>query len=74
MVTGGLRTIEVSRANISDLHNNRVIGGCCLYLQGKGREECSEYIKVSPQVEKAIRDYLSARNKNRIGGGFLPFH
>jgi integrase/recombinase XerC len=59
MVTGGLRDIEVSRANIEDLRN---IGECTvLYVQGKGRQEKTEYVKISTQVEKAIRTYLKAR-------------
>lgn len=59
MVTGGLRDIEVSRADIGDL---RTVGeNVVLYVQGKGRQEKTEYVKVSPQVEKAIRAYLTAR-------------
>ena len=59
MVTGGLRDIEVSRADIEDL---RTVGeNTVLYIQGKGRQEKTEYIKISPQVEKAIRTYLKAR-------------
>lgn len=59
MITGGLRTIEVVRADISDLRN---IGECtALFVQGKGREEKTEYIKISPEVEKAIRTYLTKR-------------
>lgn len=59
MVTGGLRTIEVSRANIEDLGS--VGEYSVLYLQGKGREERTEYTKLAPAVEDAIRDYLKAR-------------
>ena len=59
MVTGGLRDIEVSRASIEDL---RTAGeNTVLYVQGKGRQEKTEYVKISPQVEKAIRAYLKAR-------------
>ena len=59
MVTGGLRDIEISRANIEDLAQK---GGCTiLYLQGKGREERTEYIKVVPAVEKPLREYLRTR-------------
>ena len=59
MITGGLRTIEVVRADVADL---RTVGdSTVLYLQGKGREEKTEYVKVSAEVEKAIRAYLSAR-------------
>lgn len=59
MFTGGLRTIEVSRANIEDL---RIAGDSeVLYLQGKGHEEKTDYIKLIPKVEDAIRVYLKAR-------------
>ena len=59
MVTGGLRTIEVSRANVEDL---RTLGGySVLYIQGKGHTEKAEFIKVSAKTEKAIREYLNAR-------------
>ena len=59
MVTGGLRDIEVHRANIEDL---RTLGdSTVLYLQGKGREERAEYIKITPEVEKAIRASLADR-------------
>ena len=61
MTTGGLRTIEVTRANIEDL---RVVGGVSvLYIQGKGKTDKTEFIKISPQVEKAIRAYLKARGQ-----------
>lgn len=67
MVTGGLRDIEVHRANIEDL---RTLGdSTVLYLQGKGREERAEYVKVPPQVEKAIRASLADREST---DGKLP--
>lgn len=59
MVTGGLRDIEVSRADIGDL---RTLGEfTVLYVQGKGRQEKTEYVKISQPVERAIRAYLKAR-------------
>ena len=59
MVTGGLRTIEIIRADIGDL---RTAGdSTVLYVQGKGRDEKTEYIKLSAQVEAAIREYITAR-------------
>ncbi|WP_422803246.1 tyrosine-type recombinase/integrase [Streptococcus sp. FT1-106] len=65
MVTGGLRTIEVSRADVEDL---RTVGeSTVLYIQGKGREEKTEYIKISVPVEKAIRAYLKARENVEEG-------
>ena len=65
MITGGLRTIEVTRANIEDL---RTVGEhTVLYVQGKGREEKTEYIKISQPVETAIRNYLKARDNTEEG-------
>lgn len=61
LVTCGLRTIEVVRANKEDL---QALGeNTVLYIQGKGREDKAEYVKVPVQTEKAIRDYLLARGK-----------
>ena len=61
MTTGGLRTVEVTRASIEDL---RVVGGVSvLYIQGKGRTDKTEFIKLTPQVEAAIRDYLKTRGE-----------
>lgn len=59
MITGGLRDIEASRANIEDLRQRS--GATVLYLQGKGREDRNEYIKIVPAVEKALRAYLRTR-------------
>jgi len=65
MVTGGLRTIEVVRANIEDL---RTLGDTAvLYIQGKGRDEKTDYVKLPSQVEKAIRDYLKDREGLKEG-------
>lgn len=61
MITGGLRTIEVSRANVEDVS---VVGGSTvLYIQGKGREEKTDYMKIQPVVERAIRSYLKANSR-----------
>lgn len=60
MVTCGLRTIEVSRADVEDL---RTLGSkTVLYVQGKGKDEKSEYVVITRQVEKAIRAYLATRD------------
>ena len=59
MLTGGLRTIEASRANIEDL---RIIGDtAALFIQGKGREEKTDFVKLPSQVETALRGYLKIR-------------
>ena len=59
MAVCGLRTVEVSRANVEDLRN--VAGVTCLFIMGKGKTSKSDFVKVPPQVEKAIRTYLNAR-------------
>lgn len=59
MVVGGLRTIEVSRADIEDI---RTLGdNTVLYIQGKGRQEKTDYVKLPEPVEDAIRSYLKAK-------------
>ena len=61
MATGGLRTVEVMRANIEDLST---VGGLpVLFVQGKGRSDKKEFVKLTPEVLKAIREYLSARGQ-----------
>ena len=61
MTSCGLRCVEVARANMEDM---RTAGdSAALYLQGKGRDERTEYVKLAEPVEAAIRDYLKARGK-----------
>ena len=55
MLTGGLRDVEISRADLADLQPGR------LYLQGKGREERTEFIKVVPAAQDALSSYLKSR-------------
>lgn len=61
MVTTGLRTISIIRANIEDIRTagNSIV----LYYQGKGHEERSTYVKLTEPVEDALRDYLTARGE-----------
>lgn len=59
LLTTGLRTIEIIRADIADL---RTVGDdTVLFVQGKGRDDKSEYVKIAPKVETAIRKYLMTR-------------
>lgn len=58
-VTGGLRIIEVQRADIEDIKT--IAGQPVLFIQGKGRDEKDEYKKLVPDVYAAIMDYLQAR-------------
>lgn len=61
MATTGLRCVEITRANIGDI---RPAGNdTALYIQGKGRTEKTEYVKLTANVEAAIRSYLTARKE-----------
>ena len=57
----GLRTCEIMRADICDIRT--VQGENCLFIMGKGRTSKSDFVKLTPNVEKAIREYLSARGE-----------
>ena len=65
MVTTGLRDIELHRADVGDLRARG--GSTVLYICGKGRAEKADFVKVVPEVEAAIRDYL--RSRGRPGAG-----
>lgn len=59
MVTTGLRTVSVIRADIQDI---RTVGDdVALFYQGKGHEEKATFVKLAPPVEEAIRAYLKDR-------------
>lgn len=58
-VTGGLRIIEMQRADVQDIATIR--GQQVLYIQGKGRDEKDEYVKLIPEVFAAINEYLQSR-------------
>lgn len=65
MVTAGLRTVEIARANVEDLFRRG--NGFFLYVQGKGHEEKDAVIKVSEPVYKLIYDYLKIRGDVKKG-------
>ena len=59
MVTRGLRTIEVARADVGDV---RQVGGrAVLMVQGKGYTDKGDMIVLSPEILDAIYRYLDAR-------------
>lgn len=64
MLTMGLRTIEVTRANIEDIRTKG--NTTVLYVQGKGHEDKDDLIRMPQHVESAIRDYLSVRKANDL--------
>lgn len=58
-VTAGLRTIELSRANVKDLVTVR--GQSWLYVWGKGHTEPDAKKAIAPEVAQIINDYLHSR-------------
>lgn len=64
LFTGGLRTIEVVRANIEDLQTQG--GKSVLYVQGKGKDDKGDYIVIVPECENAIRAYLTSREEKDL--------
>lgn len=63
MCVGGLRTIEISRANVEDV---RMLGDfTVLYVQGKGRKDRTEFVKLPAPVLKAINEYLNEYLRDR---------
>jgi len=60
-ITGGLRIIELQRADMKDIKT--IAGEKVLMIQGKGRDEKDEYKKLVPEVLEALDDYFDSREK-----------
>lgn len=58
-VNAGLRTVEISRANIKDIVTRD--GQTWLYIWGKGHAEPDQKKAIAPEVMAAIKDYLQSR-------------
>ena len=58
-VTAGLRTVEISRANVKDFETKGE--QAYLWIWGKGHSEPDEKKPIAPEVAEAIRDYLDSR-------------
>lgn len=68
-VNAGLRTIELSRANVKDLE---LKNGCAyLYIWGKGHTEADQRKPIAPEVYAAIKDYLDSRADKVTGSSPL---
>ena len=68
-VNAGLRTIEISRANIKDLETKG--GQSWLYIWGKGRSEADQKKPIAPEVAESIKDYLKSRTDHYTGSSPL---
>jgi len=62
MLTTGLRTIEVSRSNSTDIHY--VEDAQALYIQGKGHDSKDYFVKIPKTVYETILEYQFARADN----------
>jgi len=60
LITTGLRTIEVERADFDDIVQSDDIN--ILYVRGKGRDEKADYVKLSPQIFRIIEAYMYERS------------
>lgn len=58
-ITGGLREIELVRADIKDITNNG--NNHILLVQGKGEETKNNFIVLTDTAYKVINDYLATR-------------
>ena len=68
-INAGLRTLEVSRANVRDLESRG--GKSWLYVWGKGRSGADQKRPIAPQVKAAIDRYLKARSDRPTGSSPL---
>jgi site-specific recombinase XerD len=59
LLTTGLRTVEVERADVSDI--GFIYDIQVLYIQGKGHDDKDTFVKLSPQVYAIIENYLMER-------------
>lgn len=59
MIRTGLRTIEVTRADVGDIR--RQSGEAVLWIQGKGRDAKDEFVLLTEITLKSIMDYLLTR-------------
>lgn len=58
----GVRTVEISRANVGNLREDGY-GGYFLAVTGKGRLTADSEVRVPPAVAKLIDEYLSLRGE-----------
>ena len=68
-VNAGLRTIEISRANVKDLETKG--GQTWLYIWGKGHTEADQKKPLAPEVAAAVKEYLQSRTDRPTGASPL---
>lgn len=60
LLTTGMRTIEVERADVEDIVY--VADSYVLYVMGKGHDDKDTYVKLSPQVYDILLQYMAERS------------
>ena len=64
LFTTGLRAIEVERADIEDID---IVGdGYVLYIQGKGRDDKDNFVKLPQEVYEILLLYLETRDTSNL--------
>jgi len=64
-ITDGLRTVEVSRANLEDI---KTVGSrTYLYIQGKGHDEKDAPVLLPDEVKAALDEYIASRTDKPTG-------
>lgn len=64
LITTGLRGVEISRAEITDI--DIFNGEAVLWVQCKKHDEKDEYVKLSPEVYQNLFDYIGDRKSGYI--------
>lgn len=68
-VNCGLRTIELSRANVRDIRVTD--GNAVMYIWGKGHSEPDQKKPLAPEVYSAVKEYLNTRTDRPTGNSPL---
>lgn len=68
-VTAGLRTVELSRANIKDIELKN--GAAFIYVWGKGHAEADTKKPIARQVYDALQDYIKSRSDHHTANSPL---
>ena len=65
----GLRTIEISRANVKDIVTKG--GQTWFYIWGKGHTEPDQKKAIAPEVAAAVKEYMQSRTDHPTSGSPL---
>jgi len=63
LIRTGLRTIEIIRADMQDIRQES--GEAVLWIQGKGADDKDNFVMLTEDTLKPIREYLSTRDNTK---------